>query len=244
METKDKVQVEMTAEQAEAFKLFQEKQAKEDAAKKRKEDREAYAQLVDNEVATAIPELRSLSEQMLAVKRKVYENFSEVLKMKSDVLKLTKDTQRTHTFTHSDGKMRLTLGYNCIDDYRDTVNEGIAIVKQYIESLATDEKSKELVATILQLLSRDGTGNLKASRVLQLRKLADKSDNDQFKEGVQIIEEAYQPSLTKQFIRAEWKDEHNKWHIIPLSVTDVETTETKQEADEDNDNESTQGGTV
>ena len=244
METKDKVQVEMTAEQAEAFKLFQEKQAKEDAAKKRKEDREAYAQLVDNEVATAIPELRSLSEQMLAVKRKVYENFSEVLKMKSDVLKLTKDTQRTHTFTHSDGKMRLTLGYNCIDDYRDTVNDGIAIVKQYIESLATDDKSKELVATILQLLSRDGTGNLKASRVLQLRKLADKSDNDQFKEGVQIIEEAYQPSLTKQFIRAEWKDEHNKWHIIPLSVTDVETTETKQEADEDNDNESTQGGTV
>ena len=35
METK--VQVEMTAEQAEAFKQFQEKQAKEEAAKKRKE---------------------------------------------------------------------------------------------------------------------------------------------------------------------------------------------------------------
>jgi len=61
---------------------------------------------------------------------------------------------------------------------------------------------------------------------------------------VQIIEEAYQPSLTKQFIRAEWKDEHNKWHIIPLSVTDVEQTETKQEANEDYDNQGTQGGTV
>ena len=200
--------------------------------------------MVVSEVEAAIPELRSLSEQMLAVKRKVYENFGEVINIKSNVLKMTKDTQRTHTFTHSNGKMRLALGYNCIDDYRDTVNDGIAIVKQYIESLATDEKSKELVATILQLLSRDGTGNLKASRVLQLRKLADKSDNDQFKEGVQIIEEAYQPSLTKQFIRAEWKDEHNKWHIIPLSVTDVEPTETKQEANEDNDNEGTQGGTV
>ena len=124
------------------------------------------------------------------------------------------------------------------------LKENRHIVKKYIESLATDTKSKELVATILQLLSRDGTGNLKASRVLQLRKLADKSDNDQFKEGVQIIEEAYQPSLTKQFIRAEWKDEHNKWHIIPLSVTDVEQTETKQETNEDNDNQGTQGGTV
>lgn len=244
MEENKKQTVEMTAEEAEAFKQFQEKQAKEKAAKKRKEDREAYAQLVDSEIESAIPELRSLSEQMLAVKSKVYENFAEVINIKANVLKLTKDTQRTHTFTHSNGKMRLKLGYNCIDDYRDTVNDGIAIVKQYIESLATDTKSKELVATILQLLSRDGTGNLKASRVLQLRKLADKSDNDQFKEGVQIIEEAYQPSLTKQFIRAEWKDEHNKWHIIPLSVTDVEQTETKQEANEDNDNQGTQGGTV
>lgn len=244
MEENKKQTVEMTAEEAEAFKQFQEKQAKEKAAKKRKEDREAYAQLVDSEIESAIPELRSLSEQMLAVKSKVYENFAEVINIKANVLKLTKDTQRTHTFTHSNGKMRLMLGYNCIDDYRDTVNDGIAIVKQYIESLATDTKSKELVATILQLLSRDGTGNLKASRVLQLRKLADKSDNDQFKEGVQIIEEAYQPSLTKQFIRAEWKDEHNKWHIIPLSVTDVEQTETKQEANEDNDNQGTQGGTV
>ena len=244
MEENKKQTVEMTAEEAEAFKQFQEKQAKEKAAKKRKEDREAYAQLVDSEIESAIPELRSLSEQMLAVKSKVYENFAEVINIKANVLKLTKDTQRTHTFTHSNGNMRLTLGYNCIDDYRDTVNDGIAIVKQYIESLATDTKSKELVATILQLLSRDGTGNLKASRVLQLRKLADKSDNDQFKEGVQIIEEAYQPSLTKQFIRAEWKDEHNKWHIIPLSVTDVEQTETKQEANEDNDNQGTQGGTV
>ena len=244
MEENKKQTVEMTAEEAEAFKQFQEKQAKEKAAKKRKEDREAYAQLVDSEIESAIPELRSLSEQMLAVKRKVYENFAEVINIKANVLKLTRDTQRTHTFTHSNGKMRLTLGHNCIDDYRDTVNDGIAIVKQYIESLATDTKSKELVATILQLLSRDGTGNLKASRVLQLRKLADNSDNDQFKEGVQIIEEAYQPSLTKQFIRAEWKDGHNKWHIIPLSVTDVETPETKQEANEDNDNQGTQGGTV
>ena len=65
MEENKKQTVEMTAEEAEAFKLFQEKQAKEKVAKKRKEDREAYAELVDNEVAVAIPELRSLSEQML-----------------------------------------------------------------------------------------------------------------------------------------------------------------------------------
>lgn len=96
MEENKKQTVEMTAEEAEAFKQFQEKQAKEKAAKKRKEDREAYAQLVDSEIESAIPELRSLSEQMLAVKSKVYENFAEVINIKANVLKLTKDTQHTH----------------------------------------------------------------------------------------------------------------------------------------------------
>ena len=55
---------------------------------------------------------------------------------------LTKDDQRSHTFTTSDSKLRLTLGVNTIDGYRDTVEDGIAMVKTYIESLAKDETSK------------------------------------------------------------------------------------------------------
>ena len=161
MENEKKVKVEMTAEQAEAFAAFQAKQKKEAEAAQRKADRETYAKMVDEEVAAAIPELRRLSDDIKAVKSKVYQNFAQVLDIKSNVLGITKDTQRTHTFTHSDGNMRLTLGYNCIDGYRDTVEDGIAMVKQYIESLATDEKTKSLVSAIMRLLSRDGMGNLK-----------------------------------------------------------------------------------
>lgn len=193
------------------------------------EDRETYAKIVDEEIAAAIPELRALSDRIKAVKAKVYGSFAQVLDMKANVLRITKDTQRTHTFTHSNGKMRLTLGCNCIDGYRDTVEDGIAMVKDYIQSLATDEKTQTLVKAIMRLLSRDGMGNLKASRVLQLRKMADESKDDKFKEGVQIIEEAYQPTMTRQFIRAEWKDEKGQWHIIPLSVTDADTDEEKAE---------------
>lgn len=221
----EKVQVEMTAEQAAQFAAFQAKQKKEAEAAQRKADRETYAKLVDEEVASAIPELRQLSDDIKAVKAKVYRNFAQVLDLKSNVLGLTKDTQRTHTFTHSEGKMRLTLGYNCIDGYRDTVEDGIAMVKEYIESLATDEKTKSLVGAIMRLLSRDGMGNLKASRVLQLRKMAEESNDDKFREGVQLIEESYQPTMTRQFIRAEYKDEKGGWHIIPLSVTDADTSD-------------------
>ena len=221
MENEKKVKVEMTAEQAEAFAAFQAKQKKEAEAAQRKADRETYAKMVDEEVAAAIPELRRLSDDIKAVKSKVYQNFAQVLDIKSNVLGITKDTQRTHTFTHSDGNMRLTLGYNCIDGYRDTVEDGIAIVKEYIEGLADNKKTKALVKMVLRLLARNAQGTLKASRIVQLRKIAEESEDERFMEGVQIIEEAYQPAISKQFIRAEVKNDNGAWIAIPLGMTEA-----------------------
>ena len=215
METK---QVTMTAEELEKFEAFKKQQEKEAAAKRRKENREAYAQLVDEEIDAALPELKELSAQIKTGKASVYGNFSEVLKMKAEVM----DGQKSHTFTNSKGDKRITLGVNTVDGYRDTVEDGITMVQQYIQSLAVDDNSRALVKTVLRLLSRDQQGNIKASRVLQLRRMAEETGNDQFIEGVRIIEESYQPATTKQYIRAEWKDEKGIWRNVPLSVTDVE----------------------
>ena len=74
---------------------------------------------------------------------------------------------------------------------------------------------------MLRLLSRDQKGTLKASRVLQLRKMAEETGDETFIEGVRIIEESYQPTETKQYIRAEYRDDSGAWKIIPLSVTEV-----------------------
>jgi hypothetical protein len=52
--------------------------------------------------------------------------------------------------------------------------------------------------------------------------MAEDSGNDRFMEGVKIIEESYQPTVTKKYIRAEYKNEKGAWVIIPLSMTDVE----------------------
>ena len=75
---------------------------------------------------------------------------------------------------------------------------------------------------MLRLLSRDGRGNIKASKVLQLRKMADDSGDERFIEGVKIIEESYQPTVTKRYIRAEYKDEKGAWRYIPLDMTAVD----------------------
>ncbi|WP_418169182.1 DUF3164 family protein [Alistipes putredinis] len=215
-------QVEMTAEERQEYEAFKAERQKKAAAAERKRQRESYAAMVDEEIKTTIPILRELSEQIKTVKNTVFGNFETILKMKSEVLGITKDDQRSHTFTTSDSRLRLTLGVNTIDGYRDTVEDGIAMVKGYIQSLAKDETSKALVNAVLRLLSRDGQGNIKASRVLQLRKMAEETGDEKFIEGVRIIEESYQPTETKKYIRAEYKNDKGAWVIVPLGMTDVD----------------------
>lgn len=213
--------VQMTEQERKEFEAFRAEKAKKEAEERRKQQRSEYAEMVDDEIRTAIPMLRDLSEQIKTIKSTVFGNFDTILKIKSDILGLTKDDQRSHTFTTSDSKLRLTLGVNTVDDYRDTVEEGIAMVKEVIEDFAKDENSKILVKGILKLLSRDSKGNLKANRVLELRKMAEETANEKFLEGVRIIEESYQPATTKKYIRAEYKDETGAWRNIPLGMTDV-----------------------
>lgn len=214
--------VTMTADERREFEAYRAEKQKKEAAERRKQQRTDYAAMVDDEVRTTLPVLRELSGQIKTVKSTVFGNFDAILRMKSEVLGLTKDDQRSHTFTTSDSKFRLTLGVNTVDGYRDTVEDGIAMVKGYIQSLAKDETSKALVNAVLRLLSRDGQGNIKASRVLQLRKMAEETGDERFIEGVQIIEESYQPTETKKYIRAEYKNDKGAWVNIPLGMTDVE----------------------
>lgn len=223
----------MTADERRQWEAFKAEQAKKAEAERRKQQRETYAQLVDQELETALPELRSLSEQIKTVKDTVFGNFDTVLKMKAEVVGFKEDGQWSHTFTNQESTLRLTLGVNTVDGWGDMVTAGIAMVRKYIESLATDEKTKTLVQTVLQLLSTDKQGNLNARRVLQLQKLADESDNDEFKEGVKIILESYQPTATRRYIRAQYRDKGTgAWRNIPLGITDVDLLAEEEKAPE------------
>ena len=214
--------VEMTAEERKEFEAFKAEREKKRREEERKQQRQEYATLVDEEIATTIPMLREVSEQLKIVKDTIYGNFEAILKMKSEIIPTARDDQASHTFTNSDGTLRIILGVNCIDGYRDTVEDGVAMVKEYIESQAKDDATKALVNAVLHLLSRNGQGNIKASRVLQLRKMAEDSGDERFLEGVRIIEESYQPTVSKRYIRAQYKNDKGAWCYIPLGMTDVD----------------------
>ena len=221
MEERSKQTVLMTEEEKAEFEAFQREKARNAAEEKAKADREMYKQMVDEEIENSIPVLLGISEEIKESKQKVLDNFKAILAMKSDLFKTKmRNDQRSHTFTNSAGDKRITLGVYVTDGYRDTVEDGIAIVKEYIASLANDEKTQALVNMVFRLLSRDAKGTLKASRIVQLRKVAEDTGDARFMEGVRIIEESYQPEVSKQFIRAEMKDRNGMWRPIPLGMTE------------------------
>ncbi len=194
MEENKTVAVEMTAEQYAEYEAMQKQKAEREATQRAKDEREAYKQLVDDTIETAIPELLSTSEGLKTVKQTVIENFNVVLELKAKVMNRTPtkdDSQRSHTFTNSEGDKRIILGVYVTDGYRDTVEDGVAIVKEGLEELGKDDESKALVRMVFKLLARDTKGTLKASRIVQLRKTAEEIGNSRILEGVQIIEESY-----------------------------------------------------
>ena len=212
----------MTAEERAEWEAFKAEKAKKAEAERRRQQREAYAQMVDEELMQAIPELLNLSGEIKTVKDTVFGNFAAIIDMKAELFGTRDGGQYSHTFTNSDSSLRLTLGVNTVDGYRDTVEDGIAMVRGYIESLATDDKTHALVAAVLRLLSRDGQGNLKASRVLQLREIARKSGYPELIEATDIIQSAYRPVDTCQFISVSYKDEKGVKRALPLSLAAME----------------------
>ena len=217
-----KTTVFMTEEQLARFRAFEEAEAKKAAEQKKKEDRMAYDELVDQAIEEAFPRLQNVSDSLRMTKKSVQGAFAAILEMKRDVLQLTKEKQRSHTWTHSNGKLRITIGSHKCDGWKDTVTDGVQMVKDACMDLIKDDTTRALVNQIMALMSPDKEGNLKAAKALQLRRLADELHNDRISEGVQIIEEAYIPSLSKTYIYGEVKDEQTgAWKSIPLGMTEA-----------------------
>ncbi len=191
--------------------------ARQRQAQERKEE---YKRLVDEAVSDMFPKLEKVQQQLKVSKKEVQDTFSTIIALKRDLFKVDA-SQASHTFTDSLGMYRISIGSYQRDDWDDTVNEGIAIVKDRMESYGKDENSKALVEVVMKLLSKDSKGTLKAQKVLELQQLAERTQDEELIRGVNVIRDSYSPVQTKQFIRAEWKDELGNWVNVPLGMTEA-----------------------
>jgi hypothetical protein len=195
------------------------KEQKENEEKIR-EQRIGYKDAVNKLIPKLFVQLKKCSEQLSDAKTRVYKELSGLVDKKSEVYNRDQD-QYSHSFTTEDG-ICIIIGYRMNDGWDDTADVGIQKVGDYIQSLGKDANSKKLVATVMRLLSKDSKGNLKASRVLQLKKLADDIGDPAFKDAIQIIQDAYRPVRSKQFVTCRYKDETGQMKELALNIGDAQ----------------------
>lgn len=232
METNEKTTGTKSAEEMAEFMAWKEEKLRKARLEAKKVQRQELQKLVDEEMGRAVGLLMACSDQMKAAKGTIFANFATLMDMRREINEddnPESDEQFSFTFTSSDGLQRLRIGYNMNDNYLMQVEDGIKKVREYLQSLAKDEASGRLVDAVMSLLSRDQKGNLKASRVLKLSKMAEESGNDTFKEGMSIIRDAYRPTPGKTYIRCQVKTtkkaddgkESQEWTDVGLSMAEV-----------------------
>jgi len=198
----------------------------EKVAKREKErkEREAYEQLKDAQVRATFRELQQISSNLELAKRKVFEDFETILKMKKEVFGISDDrmlSQESHTFSTTDGAISIIVGHNVVDSWDETVSIGIDRVNQWLTKLAKDEESAVLVGLIRDLLKPNKDGMLKANRILDLSKKADELGDRELIEAVEIIRAAYRPSRTSTYVKARYVDEQGKKQWLALSMSAI-----------------------
>lgn len=186
-------------------------------SQKRQESIDAYKQMVDEFCNDTFGRMKKISELMRAEKERVFAAAELLIDQKEQLFR-TKLDRHSNQFTTSDSRYTVALGYRTNDGWDDTVDMGIAKVKEYLQSLTSSKEGAEAVEIILKLLAKDKKGNLKASSMIQLEQHAAKSGNPLFIEGVQIIRDAYRPVDTCQFISVQYKDDNGVKHSLPLSL--------------------------
>lgn len=210
----------MTAAERAALREQLEAQERADS-QKRQESIDAYKQMVDEFCVEVFGRMKKVSDQLRTEKERVFRDAELLIKQKEQLFKV-KQFRHSNQFTTSDGKYTVALGYRTNDGWDDTVNEGIAKVKEYLATLASTEEGARAVSIILKLLTKDKKGNLKASSMIQLEQEAAKNGDPLFIEGVQIIRDAYRSVDSCQFISVSYKDDNGVKHTLPLSLSSMD----------------------
>lgn len=197
--------------------------AKREAEEKHAQEVKTYKELVDEAVNLTVPEAQDISHILEQKKAAIFERFHSIISMKDELFSgssKAKDGRFTDTFTNKNSTARVTLGFNTNDAYDDTYTAGVEKVKEYIQSLASDDKSRQLAEMVNTLLmERSKAGQLKAQNVLRLESMANEIGDPTFIEGMKIIRDAYRPDRTKQFVKVEVKDESGKFQTVSLNMT-------------------------
>jgi len=210
---------ELTPEQFESLKAQVTAKEKE-KAEKRENEVLVYKDLVKGAVGDQIKALQIISDTLSLAKKNTFDTFVVLIEMKQKLFG-TKEGQQSYSFSDDNGN-QITIGYRVLDFYDDTLDAGIDLVRRYMDSLAIDKRSAQLVGYINQLLKKDMKGNLKPNRVIELQNMAEKENDEKLIKGVDIIRKSYKPKKSVLYIEASVLSNTGQKIKVPLSISSVD----------------------
>ena len=197
----------------EAEALLERKQANEKA------ERQRYKELASNEVDALFDKMRKACAGLADVKKDLFNSLQALIASKAEVFGV-KEGQKTHTIATLDGSKRITVGYRDVSDWDGTESAGIEKVQAYLQTLAKDEQSSQLVSIIQNLLKPDKKGQLDPRRIMELKKQAEVSNSHEFTDGVNIIMQAYKMVKSKAILLVEERV-NGSWRNVELDFSDL-----------------------
>lgn len=197
-----------------AKQLAAEKQTEKE---QRAQNLKALEDIAQEQLPIVIEQLQNASQALENAKLFAYTSFIDYLKLKIDTIGIT-SSQKTHTISLPSAK--IILGYRVTDGYDDNANYGLALVHKFLGSLAKDAESAKLMKLVNRLLQKNAKGDLDSKKVLELSQHANEEyPNTEFAEGMELIQKAYKPTMSKWFIEATTIDGQGVEKIIPLNIT-------------------------
>ena len=188
--------IEMAAEERAEFEAFRKRKAAREQREQRKRDRAAFKDLSEEFVNANINHLI------------MHQDATEVViqQLKADVYGNKIEGQDSHTSTLSDGSASIKVGYNVSISFDGTESEGVKKIRDFITSLSDDsEKVQKLTKMVNTFLKPNAkTGMLNPVKIIELSKLRDEFNNEQFNDGLDIIFNAQVRNRNSMYISG-WK---------------------------------------
>lgn len=207
-----------TMSAAELKAALKKKQAEEKAKAER--DRKEYDKMRDLFLETTFAKMYELSQAQLEFKNEAVKLGLEVHdKMYEAYGREKRDGIDHYSLVSTDGLRRVTIERKHLCEYDETVEVGIALVREVLRDKFA-ERSKKAYRMLESVLMKNKKGDYDEAMVAKLRKHAEEVDNDpRFIEALDIISKAYRPTgSTQLYLRAHRKESTDgRWIDIPMN---------------------------
>lgn len=180
----------------------------------RKQKRAEYETLRDNTVSEMLEKAAEINQILKGFKTEVFNNCETMYKLLQEHSDRHADGKGSFTMETSDNTMRVKFARqdNTKFDERSTQAEK-HILDFIIDQFGDDSPTSKMIRKLLERKK----GTLEKDEVLKLISMKDDFDNENWRKGIELLQESIVPGETKYYARFEIKPEDGEsW--IPVSL--------------------------